>query len=329
MEFVLDYLREMALFVEVAKAKSFRRASDATGVPGSTLSRRISNLEHAIGALLFNRSTRVVELTEAGRIYFSRCVEIVDAARLAHEQLGELIETPRGRVRLSATAEFARLFLGPIIDSYSRRYPNVVVEIDLSPGRVDLVNQNFDLALRIGEQPDSALIARRLGLIRTALYAAPAYLSRGVPLDTPEDLSGHIVVRNPNVANDDQWTLSNGVNYVQVAVRGPVLVNNFGFMRQLAVLGHGIAMLHEPMAAADVRAGRLQRVLPGWWLREVPVLALTVSRLMPAKTRLLIDMLVAQIGPRLNFDGQPAHPIIPPMGHAFPESPIIPMPDQR
>ncbi len=298
----MDYLREMALFVEVAKAKSFRRASETTGVPSSTLSRRIAELEKAIGARLFNRTTRMVEMTEAGGIYFSRCIDIVDAARLAHEQLGELIETPRGRLRLSATAEFARLFLGPIIDTYSRRYPHVVVEIDLSPGRVDLVTQNYDLALRIGEQPDSGLIARRLGLIRTALYAAPAYFARAPIPEAPEDLANHIVVRNPNVAKAELWTLSNGARHLEVTVGGPVLVNNFGFMRQLAVMGHGIAMLHEPMALSDVRSGRLQRVLPGWWLREVPVLALTSSRLMPAKTRLLLDMLVAEVGPRLNLD---------------------------
>ncbi len=324
----MDYLREMALFVEVAKAKSFRRASETAGVPSSTLSRRIADLEKAVGARLFNRTTRVVDMTEAGRLYFARCIDIVEAARVAHEQLGELVETPRGRLRLSATAEFARLFLGPIIDTYSRRYPDVVVEIDLSPGRVDIITQNYDLALRIGEQPDSGLIARRLGLIRTALYAAPAYLARAPRPQAPEDLADHIVVRNPNVAITGLWTLSNGARHVEVTVNGPVLVNNFGFMRQLAVMGHGVAMLHEPMAIADVRAGRLERVLPGWWLREVPVLALTSSRLMPAKTRLLLDMLVAEVGPRLSLEGVPSRPLIPPVGHSFPETDIIPHTDQ-
>ena len=301
----MDYLREMALFVEVAKARSFRRASATSGVPTSSLSRRIADLERHVGARLLNRTTRSVDLTEAGTIYFARCKEIVESARVAHEQLGELVEKPRGRLRVSATAEFARLFLGPLIDAYTRRYPEVTLEIDLSPGRVDLVTQNYDLALRIGEQPDSGLIARRLGLIRTALYAAPSYLARLPAPEAPRDLARHNVVRNPNVARSEHWTLTNGEQAVEVQVTGQVLVNNFGFMRQLAVLGHGVCMLHEPMAAADVRAGRLVRVLPDWWLREVPALALTSSRLLPAKTRLFLDMLVAAVGPELDIPPSP------------------------
>ena len=325
----MDYLREMALFVEVAKARSFRRASEATGVPSSSLSRRIAELERAVGARLLNRTTRIVELTEAGAIYFARCREIVDAARIAHEQLGEMIEKPRGRLRVSATAEFARLFLGPLIDAYTRRYPEVTLELDLSPGRVDLVSQNYDLALRIGEQPDSGLIARRLGLIRTALYAAPAYLARQPAPNVPAELVGHAVVRNPNVAKSDQWTLSDGVHSEDVVVSGQVLVNNFGFMRQLAVLGHGIVMLHEPMALADVRAGRLERILPGWWLREVPALALTPSRLLPAKTRLFLAMLIEEVGPQLDIPRTPnVGGFIPPTAQSFPSREIIPHTDQ-
>ena len=324
----MDYLREMALFVEVAKAKSFRRASEATGVPSSSLSRRIAELERAVGARLLNRTTRIVELTEAGAIYFARCREIVDAARVAHEQLGDLIEKPRGRLRVSATAEFARLFLGPLVDDYARRFPDVTLELDLSPGRVDLVSQNYDLALRIGEQPDSGLIARRLGLIRTALYAAPAYLARSTTPDTPAELAGHTVVRNPNVARSEVWTLSDGGRTEEVTVAGQVLVNNFGFMRQLAVLGHGVAMLHEPMALADVRAGRLERVLPGWWLREVPALALTSSRLLPAKTRLFLDMLINEVAPQLDIARSPnVEHAVPRAAQSIPKRTIIPHTD--
>ena len=147
---------------------------------------------------------------------------------------------------------------------------------------------------------------RRLGLIRTALYAAPAYLARAPAPTSPAELSRHTVVRNPNAASADRWALSDGLVTEEVEVTGSVLVNNFGFMRQLAVLGHGIAMLHEPMALADVRAGRLQRVLPGWWLRAAPVLALTASRLLPAKTRLFLDMLVREVGPQLDIPRTPA-----------------------
>ena len=154
----MDMLREMSLFVEVAKAMSFKRAAEASGVPNSSLSRRIADLERAVGVRLFNRTTRSIELTEAGALYYARCREIVEAARIAHEQLGDLAEKPRGRLRVSTTAEFARLFLGPLLAEYTVRYPEVLVEMDLGPNKVDLIAQNFDLALRIGPQPDSGLI---------------------------------------------------------------------------------------------------------------------------------------------------------------------------
>ncbi len=295
----MDRLRDMALFVEVARAMSFRRAAEALGVPNSTLSRRIAELEQAVGARLFNRTTRAIELTEAGAIYYERCRDIVDAARVAHEKLGEIVAQPRGRLRVSTTAEFARMYLGPLVADYTRLYPDVTLELDISPNRVDLISQNYDLVLRIGEQPDSSLICRRLGILRTALFAAPAHLARvGAPA-RPEDLSAHGVVRNLNAPRADVWVMSRDGETVEVRVGGAILTNNFGLMRQFAVLGLGFAALHEPMVTPDLRAGRLARVLPDWVLREAPVYALTPSRLAPAKTRLFLDMLSERVSPEL------------------------------
>ncbi len=293
-------LREMALFVEVAKAMSFKRAAEASGVPNSSLSRRIADLERAVGVRLFNRTTRAIELTEAGALYYARCRDIVEAARIAHEQLGELVARPRGRLRVSTTAEFARLFLGPMLADYTARYPEVVIEMDLSPDRVDLIAENFDLALRIGAQPDSGLISRQLGVVRTTLFAAPSHLERfGTPVH-PAELETHPTIRNLNAPRPDTWILSRGGETVEVTVGGTLVVNNFGLMRQLAVLGQGVATLHEPMVGPDVRAGRLARVLPDWILQEAPVYALMPSRLIPAKTRLFLDLLTTSVAPRMD-----------------------------
>jgi len=199
----MDMLHDMALFVEVAKAMSFKRAAESSGTPASSLSRRIAALEKAVGVRLLNRTTRSIELTEAGALYYVRCREIVEAARVAHEQLGEVAEIPRGRLRVSTTVEFARLFLGSVIADYVRRFPEVTVEFDLQPHKVDLIAQNFDLALRIGPQPDSSLIARRLGSIRTSLYAAPSYLGEAPSIHAPEDLADHGATLNLNSPRPD------------------------------------------------------------------------------------------------------------------------------
>lgn len=264
-------------------------------MPTSTLSRRIAELESAVGARLLNRTTRSIELTEAGAVYYARCREIVEAARVAHEQLGDLIDMPRGRLRVSTTAEFARLFLGPLVADYAALYPDVALELDMQPHKVDLIAENYDLALRIGAQPDSSMIARRLGMVRVALFAAPQYLEAAGEPRGPDDLSRHAVICNLNSPNANLWSLSNLDRSVEVEVSTRLQVNNFGFMRQLALLGLGITTLHEPMVEADVAAGRLRRVLPDWLFREAPVYALTPSRLLPAKTRLFLKILTEQI----------------------------------
>ncbi|MEQ7874924.1 LysR substrate-binding domain-containing protein [Sphingomonas sp. ASV193] len=295
----MDYLREMALFVEVARMLSFKRAAASLGVPTSTLSRRIADLERAVGVRLLNRTTRSIELTEAGALYFERCRDIVEAARVAHEKLGEVAERPSGRLRVSTTAEFARLYFGPLVSDYARLYPQVTLEIDLNPNRVDLITQNYDIAIRIGPQPDSGIISRHLGTLRTTLFASPGFLSAaGIPT-RPEDLASYSVVRNLNAPQPNVWALLREGETVEVPVVGPIVVNNFGFMRQMALAGMGIVMLHEPMVAPDVRAGRLKRVLPDWVVREAPVYALTASRLLPAKTRLFLAMLSSRVAPHL------------------------------
>jgi len=166
----------MALFVEVVKARSFRRAAETIGMPNSTLSRRISDLEKAIGLRLLHRTTRKIELTEAGQLYFERCKPIVDEARLAHEQLGEMVAQPSGVLRVSLPVDFATAFLAPKMAEFSRRYPGISFEFDLTPRRVDLVTEPIDVAIRMGELPDSSLIARQLAIIPRHLYASPRYL---------------------------------------------------------------------------------------------------------------------------------------------------------
>lgn len=135
---MVELLNDMALFIEVVKAKGFRGAADATGVPNSTLSRRIGLLEKAIGLRLLHRTTRKVELTEAGQIYYERCRRIVDEARIAHEQLGEMLAQPSGVLRASLPVDFATIYLAPIITDFAARHPGITFDFDLTPRRVDL-----------------------------------------------------------------------------------------------------------------------------------------------------------------------------------------------
>nr|WP_232793433.1 LysR family transcriptional regulator [Caulobacter hibisci] len=285
----------MALFVEVVKARGFRGAAEVTGVPNSTLSRRIAALEKAVGLRLLNRTTRRIELTEAGQVYFERCKRIVDEARLAHEQLGEMLEQPTGLLRVSLPIDFATIYLTPLIAEFARRYPGIGFEFDLTPRRVDLVAEPFDLAIRIGEQPPSHMIARPLARLRPSVYAAPAYLDAHGEPSRPSDLADHECLVMPRIT---AWTLGDGERTVETPVGGRFRVNNVGMIRQLALQGMGVTLMPEAIVAEDLASGRLRRILPAWQGEPTAVYAVTETRLLPAKTQRFIEFLREQLRER-------------------------------
>jgi DNA-binding transcriptional LysR family regulator len=289
----MELLNDMALFVEVVKARGFRAAADAIGMPNSTLSRRISALEQAIGLRLLHRTTRKIELTEAGRIYYQRCQRIVDEARLAHQQLGEMLAQPSGLLRVSLPADFAVTYLPPLLVEFARRYPGIQFDFDLSPRHVDLVSEPFDLAIRIGAPQDSQLIARPLATLPSFLYAAPAYLARAGTPSTPADLAQHDCLA---IGKSGRWTLQHDAERASVAIAGRFTLNSISLIRSLAVREMGIALLPREVVADDLAAGRLQRILSPWQGVAVTVYAITETRLLPAKTQRFIEFLRERMG---------------------------------
>lgn len=284
----MELLNDMALFIEVASTLNFRRAAEVSGIPNSTLSRRIAALEKHIGLRLMHRTTRKVELTEAGQLYYERCRRIVDEARIAHEQLGEMLAQPNGVLRASLPVDFATIYMAPLLAEFSRRYPGITFEFDLTPRRVDLVTEPFDIAIRMGEQSDSNLIARLLARLSVQLYASPGYLTQHGAPEHPSDLVRHECLGFPK---SGRWTLHREAETTEIEVTGRFLVNSVGMFRRLATLDLGIIMLPEEVAAEDLAAGRLQRVLPEWRGHSTPVYAITETRLLPAKTQRFIEFL--------------------------------------
>ena len=289
---LVELLPEIALFVAVANAKSFSRGARALGMPVSTVSRRILALERRIGLQLLVRSSRAVALTSVGVTYLERCRAIVEAAETAHAELNDHITRPHGLLRVSTTPDFTLTFLTPLFAEFASRYPDIAFEFDLSPRHVDLVAENFDVAIRIGELVDSQLTVRRLGLLEGGLYAAPSYVERHGALTTPADLERCECIRAGAArASQTTWHLAKGRASVSVPIRGRFVANNLRFVLELASLGVGVAMVDNAMARAAVAAGTLVRVLPAWSPPPVVVHALTPSRLVPAKTKLFLDCL--------------------------------------
>jgi DNA-binding transcriptional LysR family regulator len=296
----VELLSYMRLFVEVARTRSFRRAAEALDMPNSTLSRHIAELEKTIGLRLLHRSTRKVELTEAGDVYFKRCQSIVEEARIAHESLLDVVERPSGTLRVSMPADLATGYLAPILADFATTYPLIAFEFDLTPRRIDLQADPFDLALRIGPPPTapSMLVARQIALLPRYLYAAPSYLKKAPPLTVPDDLRHHVmcIAQGTLRQGDVVRTLYRGDESVEVTTPTRFAMNSVGLTRSLAAHGVGIAAMDTELARDDVDLGRLVRVLPEWSLSPVQVHAITETRLLPARTRLFIEFLKARLG---------------------------------
>ena len=296
-------LDDMALFVAVARAGSFTQAAQSLEMPKSTLSARISRLEQRMGLPLLKRSTRKVELTEAGRLYFNRADALVSEAGLLHEQLGHLLREPQGLLRLSVPVDFAHEFIAPYLGEFCERFPLIQLSFDVTPRKVNLISERFDVAIRAGKQPDSGLVQRLLVMFSGGLYAAPAYVARhGEPLE-PADLARHQCLRFPPDF-DDVWELRHAHEMAaprqtadgdsasrSIRVNGRIASNSLGLNLRLALHGFGIAALPDALAAPYAAQGRLQALLPGWQTRAVPVYAFTANKLLPARAQAFIDFL--------------------------------------
>ncbi len=285
---------DLILFARVAETGSFSRGAERAGLPKSTVSRRIAGLEAQLGERLFLRSTRRLALTEFGETLLDharRLVEEVEAAgALAQHRQVE----PSGRLRVSMPNDFAEILLPAMLAAFVRRYPGVTLDLDLSPRRVDLLGEGFDLAIRMGKLADDAtLVARKLCEIRTCLYAAPSYIAQYGQPTQPEELTAHaclqIRARNGNTL---PWRLARAGEQIEIALEDRLKANSVGLLMHIALAGGGIAMLTERFAAPYLASGRLLRILPEWDMEPATAWAvLPGRRLLPAKTRVFLDML--------------------------------------
>jgi len=287
---------DLILFARVVDAGSFSQAAERCGLPKSTVSRRISALERNLGERLLTRTTRQFAITEFGEGMLEHARRLLEEAEAASALAQHRQATPQGTLRVSLPPDFLQeLELVPFLLAFATRYPEVKVEMDLSPRRVDLVAERFDLAIRVAARlPDDAtLVARRLLEMRHGLYASPAYLARfGRPL-APADLVSHTGLKLITSSGEAQpWQLSRADQHWVGAPTGPIAVNSVGLQRELAAHGLGLVGLSERYAAAFVQKGLLERVLPDWCLPTMTVWAVTPGRrLQPTRVSAFIEML--------------------------------------
>ena len=284
-------LDNLKLFCAVARERNFSRVAAELGIPPATLSRRVAQLERELDAQLLRRTTRRVEPTDAGALLLERAEPAIERLAEALECLAEDTGSPRGRLRVTMPADLARYWLAGTLADFSRRHPEIHLEIDLSSRMVDLLEEGFDLAIRAGRPPDESLIARPLANLPTALFASPSYLAALPPIRVPGDLAAANALVITGRSADREWVLEKGREQARVRPQGNVEVNDMTALVSLAAAGAGVALLPEPKVGEQAAEGSLSPVLPGWHGPQSPVYAVYTSRRMPLRLRLFLDHL--------------------------------------
>jgi DNA-binding transcriptional LysR family regulator len=289
-------LNELHVFTKVVESGSFVGASRALGMPKSTVSRKVSELEERLGARLLQRTTRKLSLTDVGHTYYLHAARVVAEVEAAERAVTRMQETPRGLVRMTTPLNFG--FLAPILASFMRRYPEVQIELVGADRLVDLIEEGFDVAIRAGALEDSSLVARSLGKIESFLVASPAFLRRhGMP-KKPEDLASYDCVAFGAGSERASWRLTRDGKTTTVDVHPRFVVNDFEFLDEAARSGLGIAALPIFRCSDDLRTKKLRRILPEWCARTSPLHAVYPSaRHLSPKVKALLDHLGEQMTP--------------------------------
>ena len=290
-------LDDLLVFAAVAEAAGFSAAARRLGVSKSMVSAAVARLEARLGVRLLQRTTRRLSLTEAGLAALPHARRARVAAQDAEEAAVSLLASPRGLLRVNAPMSFGVLHVAPALGAFARAYPEVQVDLVLDDRVLDLVGGGFDLAIRIGNLPDSSLVASTVGRNRNVLVAHADYLARHGEPGAPAELADHALLQYSLSATGATWTLSRGGRSESVAVDGLLRANSSIALREAALQGLGIARLPLFVAGPDLVEGRLQRVLPHWGLPEQGIHLVTAARgQQPRKVTAFADFLRARIG---------------------------------
>ena len=294
----MDPISDVAVFVRVVDAGSFTRAADALDISKAAVSKSIGRLEQRLGARLLNRTTRKLTLTEAGDAYYRRSAAALAELNDAEQQISELSHTPRGLLRITAPTYLGSATLAPLLREFLKRYPEVSLDLNLNDQYVDLVQERFDVAVRISTLTDSTLVSRRLAPCPIRIVASPAYLKRHGAPKAPADLRQHQCLMYSVSRTPNEWRLRapNG-RWVAVEIHGAIRCNNDFVLKQAALDGLGIAHFPSFFVEREIADGKLVPILkdcdgPAYFIQAV----YASRHHLPSKVRVFVDFLVEHLG---------------------------------
>lgn len=286
-------LNEMFVFARVAQAQSITGGAKALGIPKSSVSRKIAQLESRLGVRLLHRTTRRLSLTEIGAAYYERCARVLAQAEEAEQAVSQLRRVPQGRLRITTTVEYGLHRLAEHVEAYLKRYPQVAVEVILTSRVVDLVQEGIDIAIRFGQLEDSGLGSRKLGAGQMLLYASPGYLRKNGTPKSIEDLSKHKGIHFQDPYPEPIWPLNGpGGETRRIGFESRYASNNLSLVHDACARGFGIALMPPFVCEDSVREGRLVQVLSGWGSGDDAIHAVFPSqRYLAPKVRAFLDLI--------------------------------------
>jgi len=296
----MDRLDAMAVFVTAVETGSLSAAGRKLGMPLPTISRKLAELETHIKTRLLNRSTRQLTLTDAGEAYLAACKQILEAVHEAESAAAGEYSEPRGQLVVTAPIVFGRLHVLPVTTEFLRAYPEVDVQLVQGDRSLDLLEEHIDVAIRIGELPDSSLIATRVGAIRQVVCASPAYLKEHGTPKNPQDLIQYSCVTFAGFRQPDAWTFGTGRDKVAVPVRSRLVVNTAEAAIDAAIAGTGLTSVLSYQVEGAVKSGALKIVLPDFEPASLPVSIVHAGqRKLPQKLRAFLDFATPRLRERL------------------------------
>ena len=292
----MDLFGSMKMYVAVVDGGSFAAAADKLEMSRAMASKQIQKLEEHLGTRLLNRTTRRLSLTETGRAFYERSLQIIGDVEEAEQIAGQMTRRPQGVLRVTLPLSYGQHRLAAIIGDYTQAYPQVQLDISLSDRKIDLVEDGLDLAIRIGALPQSDLIARKIGGVHSVVCAAPAYIARHGAPRTPAELAGHACLGYTLSGGGTDWRMEGPDGPLTVAISGPIRADNGDIIRLAALGGAGILFQPQFIVDDDLAAGRLVRLLPQWQSAELGVYAVYPSRKhLSAKVRTFVDFVAAAL----------------------------------
>lgn len=296
-------LNEMAVFASVVQHESFTAAAQALGISKSAVSKQVSRLEDRLGIRLLNRTTRRLSLTEAGRLFFEKCQAVMDVAEQAEYAVSRLSATPRGLLKINAPMSFGIKCMAPMLAGFRKDYPEIEIDLVLNDQMVDLVEDGFDVGIRIGRMMDSRLVAKKISDCGMSIIAAPSYFEKGYRSVIPSELTGYNFLHYSNLNRITDLKLTGEQGTVRVSLKSNLSANNGDFILSAVEEGIGFACMPDFISREAINQKRVVKLFPDWEVDTDNAIYVVypINRNLSPKARVFIDFFANFYGNKSNL----------------------------